>query len=127
MFHVPAHKSGSAGQVIPTVRVECECGWACGSPECDEGGAPYTCYRCCNSGSFRVAPFTLLAVCADEVAEAARAEREAQLLQQLFIEQCGPDADRADYFTRTDEDGVWFIPRSGAMRSSVWMDDDIPF
>jgi hypothetical protein len=32
---------------------ECDCGWAFGSPELDESGLPYTCFRCGNTGRVR--------------------------------------------------------------------------
>jgi hypothetical protein len=122
MFHIPAHKNVAAPAAQYRATIECDCGWGYGCPECDETGAPYTCYRCCNSG---VAVLVLGITDEEANEDAAHARREAALLV-LLREQEGPEAVLSDYYIDTD----WcvFMPRrrTAPIFSSIG-DDDFPF
>ena len=49
MFHIPAHRSGSAAQFEPRNHIHV-CGQCGGHPDMDDEGKFYTCFHCCDTG-----------------------------------------------------------------------------
>lgn len=125
MFHIPAHRSGTAGQTAPHPGEWVDCPQCGGFPELDEDGRYYTCFFCGDRGfvSLDVAFEHFAAECAGRAADDLRVER---IRAELGI----PDG----YGWRFDEESGEIVlipprrPHAAPPAAPSWdYGDDIPF